>query len=43
MALAKPGYNDLVFINCPFDQSYFPILRTITLLFTGVASLPSQH
>jgi hypothetical protein len=29
MALAKPHYQDLVFINCPFDPSYLPILRAI--------------
>ena len=23
------GYNDSVFINCPFDQEYIPILRAI--------------
>jgi hypothetical protein len=27
MSAAKPGYEDLVFINCPFDRSYFPLLR----------------
>ena len=29
MALAKLRYQDLVFINCPFDPGYLPILRAI--------------
>jgi hypothetical protein len=27
--MSKPGYNDSVFINCPFDDDYKPILRAI--------------
>lgn len=27
--MKKPSYNDLVFINCPFDESYFPLLHAI--------------
>jgi hypothetical protein len=27
--MARPGYNDSVFINCPFDDDYKPILRAI--------------
>lgn len=26
---SKPGYNDYVFINCPFDDSYTPLLQAI--------------
>lgn len=29
MAAAVPGYNDFVFINCPFDKEYMPILHAI--------------
>jgi hypothetical protein len=27
--MSTPGYNDSVFINCPFDDDYKPILRAI--------------
>lgn len=27
--MSKPTYNDSVFINCPFDDDYKPILRAI--------------
>lgn len=27
--MSRPGYNDSVFINCPFDDDYKPILRAI--------------
>ena len=27
--MASPKYNDSVFINCPFDEDYKPILRAI--------------
>jgi len=27
--MPKPKYNDSVFINCPFDDDYKPILRAI--------------
>jgi len=27
--MRKPGYSDSVFINCPFDDQYQPILRAI--------------
>lgn len=27
--MRTPGYNDSVFINCPFDDDYKPILRAI--------------
>ena len=27
--MPKPTYNDSVFINCPFDDDYRPILRAI--------------
>lgn len=27
--MKKPSYNDLVFINCPFDNEYLPLLRAI--------------
>jgi len=26
---SKPGYNDFVFINCPFDDAYMPFLHAI--------------
>lgn len=26
---SKPGYNDYVFINCPFDDNYTPLLQAI--------------
>lgn len=29
MRPAKARYEDLIFINCPFDPSYFPMLRAI--------------
>jgi hypothetical protein len=25
--MKKPSYNELVFINCPFDDAYLPLLR----------------
>jgi len=24
-----PGYNDFVFINCPFDDAYMPLLHAV--------------
>jgi hypothetical protein len=33
---SKPGYNDYVFINCPFDDNYAPLLQALFLRFTGV-------
>lgn len=27
--MSRPGYNDSIFINCPFDDDYKPILRAI--------------
>jgi hypothetical protein len=27
--MSRPSYNDSVFINCPFDEDYKPILRAI--------------
>jgi hypothetical protein len=27
--MVKPGYNDLIFINCPFDDDYKPMLYAI--------------
>ena len=27
--MSKPSYNDSIFINCPFDDDYKPILRAI--------------
>lgn len=27
--MSSPNYNDSVFINCPFDDDYKPILRAI--------------
>ncbi|RFM25633.1 hypothetical protein [Deminuibacter soli] len=29
MGLKQAGYNDYVFINCPFDDDYMPILHAI--------------
>jgi hypothetical protein len=26
---SKPGYNDYIFINCPFDDNYTPLLQAI--------------
>jgi hypothetical protein len=35
--LSQPTYNDLVFINCPFDDAYNPLLRAAvyTVYFCG--------
>lgn len=27
--MSTPTYNDFVFVNCPFDGDYKPILRAI--------------
>lgn len=27
--MKKPTYNDSIFINCPFDENYYPLFRAI--------------
>lgn len=34
------GYNDLVFINCPFDNEYAPLLRSIVFAIYRCGFLP---
>ncbi len=27
--MPAPNYEDQIFINCPFDEKYFPIFRAV--------------
>jgi hypothetical protein len=38
--MSRPGYNDSVFINCPFDDDYKPILRAIVYAIYRCGFLP---
>jgi hypothetical protein len=40
MAAVVPGYSDRVFINCPFDKEYMPILHAITYTIYRCGLIP---
>jgi hypothetical protein len=36
----KPGYNDSVFLNCPFDRSYWPLFEAIVFTVSACGFVP---
>lgn len=38
--MPSPGYNDSIFINCPFDIDYHPLLRAIVYTIYRCGFLP---
>jgi hypothetical protein len=36
----KPGYNDNVFLNCPFDSEYWPVFEAIVFTIFACGFVP---
>ena len=41
MPSGKPGFEDLVFINCPFDKKYYHLLRAIIFVIYRCGFTPT--